>query len=50
MKLLRYRVTADFRPYRVWFVSAESEGEARMFISTKHSIPMEELSATIDYV
>ena len=50
MKLLRYKVTADFIPYRVWFVSAESEGEARMFVSIKHSIPVEELEATIDYV
>jgi hypothetical protein len=45
---MRYKVTADFLPFRVWFISAESEAEARMQISKLHSIPYEQTEAKID--
>jgi len=45
--LMRYKVTADFRPYRAWWVSAESESEARLEISRKLNIPYEETSASL---
>jgi hypothetical protein len=48
--LMRYKVTADFRPYRAWWISAESESEARLQICRLHGIPYEETEAVIDSI
>lgn len=44
---LYYKVEADFRPYRAWFVRAESQCEARVKISKEFGIPYEQTSATL---
>ena len=44
---LKYAVEADFRPFKRWYVEAESESEARLLISEKTKIKYDELSAYI---
>lgn len=42
-----YEVTADFLPYRRWFVRADGEAWARVLVSRETGIPLEELTATL---
>lgn len=42
-----YEVTADWRPYRRWFVRADGEYAARAQVSAETGIPVEELSASL---
>lgn len=44
---MRYRVTADWLPFREWFVMAEAESEARMELAQTLGIPYEQTDATI---
>ena len=43
---LNYDVTADFIPFRHWYVRAEGEAAARLQVSQQTGIPVEELSAS----
>jgi hypothetical protein len=47
IKKLLYRVSADWRPFRHWEIEAESEIEARAYISQMYDIPLEELDARL---
>ena len=42
-----YLVSADYQPFRWWMVSAESEIEARMQISDRFGIALDELEAKL---
>jgi|688.fasta_scaffold1775367_2 hypothetical protein len=42
-----YEVTADYLPYRRWYVRADGEAWARVLVSRETGIPLEELTATL---
>lgn len=42
-----YEVTADWRPYRRWFVRADGEYMARAQVSAETGISVEELTASL---
>jgi hypothetical protein len=43
---LRYKVTCDFRPFRYWFIEAESVDEARMRLAIELQVPIEQIDAS----
>jgi len=45
---MRYKVTADWLPFREWYVQAESESEARLEISRMLGVAFEETDAQLD--
>lgn len=42
-----YEVTADWLPFRRWYVRADGEAWARVLVSRETGIPLEELTATL---
>lgn len=42
-----YEVTADYLPYRRWYVQADGESWARMLVSRETGIPLDELTARL---
>jgi len=42
-----YEVTADYLPFRRWYVRADGEAWARVLVSRETGIPLEELTATL---
>lgn len=42
-----YEVTADYLPYRRWYVRADGEAWARVLVSRETGIPLEELTARL---
>jgi hypothetical protein len=42
-----YKVTADWLPFRRWYVRADGEAWARVLVSRETGIPLEELTATL---
>lgn len=42
-----YEVTADFLPFRCWYVRADGESWARVLVSRETGIPIEELTAQL---
>lgn len=42
-----YEVTADFVPFRRWYVRADGEAWARVLVSRETGIPLEELTARL---
>jgi hypothetical protein len=43
---LTYKVTCDYLCFRHWLVTAESVNEARMEISTRLNVPLEQVDAS----
>ena len=48
--MLRYTVTADYLPFRRFFITAGSESEARLTLSKRLGIPYEETSASLEAI
>lgn len=44
---LTYKVTADFLPFRVWSVRAETPDEARLWLAQYLNIPFEQTEAKL---
>jgi len=42
-----YEVTADYLPFRRWYVRADGEAWARVLVSRETGIPLEDLTATL---
>lgn len=42
-----YEVTADYLPFRRWYVRADGESWARVLVSRETGIPLEELTARL---
>ena len=42
-----YEVTADYLPYRRWYVRADGESWARVLVSRETGIPLDELTARL---
>ena len=42
-----YEVTADWLPFRRWYVCADGESWARVLVSRETGIPVEELTAAL---
>lgn len=42
-----YEVTADWLPFRRWYVRADGESWARLLVSRETGIPLEELTAVL---
>lgn len=42
-----YRVTADYLPFRVWLIEAESASEAKLELARLIGVPYEQTEATL---
>ena len=47
MHKMTYKVTADFLPFRIWLIDAESEAAARMELVRRIGVPYDETSASL---
>ena len=43
----QYEVTADYLPFRRWYVRADGESWARVLVSRETGIPLDELTARL---
>lgn len=43
----KYDVTADYLPFRHWYIMADGEAAARLKVKELTGIPMEQLSAAL---